>query len=449
MSSNNVAYKVMVSQSFNNEALIVVLKDWIKKESGAKGFVIISDKRMAFLHVELHNREAGIDLFRKLNDTDNNFISFIKTNPVGFLGLHLLSGNKESYGKVVKSLSKHDADCMIAAMKDFPDQYKEILADCFNKLFHASLKFPLISEVEKIPVYLRELMSPVNIPSSANSKINISKEPVGASFSASAWMQRYYRQEIKKIKKHSLDFELENKRNGYLFADMLKLRRPKVLFTRIKLKEIEEVRSVVIKPFKGANLKGVYVIDGTGVIKDLEHDIYIDSFYDLKLIMKSLVVRGKVEDYWIIEELIESKREKYVRDLKFYTFYGEVGLVQEEAREPTRFCYYDERGVVVETGRYKEKSFVGDGVPQEYFELAKKISLEVPTPMLRIDFMESNDGPVLGEFTPGPGNFHKYNVWWERNLGVSYAKARARLFLDLYEGKSFSMFKHFLYTISK
>jgi hypothetical protein len=453
MNHNPCAHKVIASGFFSDNKLIKAVKSWVSDCENLAGYVFISDKSMVILHVELGKHANGnkllSDLFASLVEAGCDLIKFLKTKHEGFDDFYIVSGTSSSYREKLSSIPHQMVELIKCSLREFPDDYKNAIQNCFNKLYHASLKIPEFPITSPIATLFRELIPVSYIPSTANSRISLSKESLGASFAANVWSQRYFRQEIKKIDGNLLDFELEDKNNGYLFADILGIRRPKLISSGCVIDEIQKQSSIVIKPFKAANLKGVYVIDGQGKIKDLEADAYIDDFDELKRIMRLLVANGKLRDSWIIEELIEGTEGGFVRDLKFYAFYGEVGLVQEETREPTRFCYYNENGEYVSTGRYKDKSFKGGGVPKEYFDLASRISLEIPSPLVRIDFMKSKEGPVLGEFTPSPGNFHMFNIEYDRKMGVCYSRARARLFLDLYHGKDFSSFKKYIDIISK
>ena len=122
-------------------------------------------------------------------------------------------------------------------------------------------------------------------------------------------------------------------------------------------------------------------------------------------------------------------------------------LVQEATRMPTRVCYYDPNGKKIRTGRYEDIEFEGTGVLPEYIEAAENISLKIPIPFCRIDFLKSKDGPVFGEFTPAPGNFQGFDAKTDAWLGREFARARGRLHADLLAGKEFSEFKSFVASL--
>lgn len=73
--------------------------------------------------------------------------------------------------------------------------------------------------------------------------------------------------------------------------------------------------------------------------------------------------------------------------------------------------------------------------------LAEQISLQIPSPFMRLDFLQCHDGLVLGEFTCRPGQFDEFNPSYDRLLGEKYAKARSRLFMDMLNSKGFDAFR--------
>jgi hypothetical protein len=52
-----------------------------------------------------------------------------------------------------------------------------------------------------------------------------------------------------------------------------------------------------------------------------------------------------------------------------------------------------------------------------------------------IDMLLGKDDLVFGEFTPRPGQFHRFNAEWDRRMGVAWQRAEGRLREDLVEGK--------------
>src|SRR5690625_8052239 len=109
--------------------------------------------------------------------------------------------------------------------------------------------------------------------------------------------------------------------------------------------------------------------------------------------MKQDVVSKEVEqDHWMIESIIyENKKAKEAaRDVKFYCFYGKVGLVLEIIRYPeTRQCWWSASMERMVTGKYDESLFHGLGVTEEEMKMVQDLSAHIPAPFIRIDFLRS------------------------------------------------------------
>jgi hypothetical protein len=97
-------------------------------------------------------------------------------------------------------------------------------------------------------------------------------------------------------------------------------------------------------------------------------------------------------------------------------------------------------GKPVETGKYEKPKGEGHGVTQEQIETAKYISLQIPAPYMRIDFLRGHDGIYFTEFCFAPGGFGQFDAETDRRLGYLYLRAEIRLQNDLPGGKAF---KHF------
>jgi hypothetical protein len=97
----------------------------------------------------------------------------------------------------------------------------------------------------------------------------------------------------------------------------------------------------------------------------------------------------------------------------------------------------------VRTGKYDEDLFKGQGAIQSELDLASDISLKIPAPFIRIDFLRSDNGLVFGEFTPKPGNYDDFDEKTDKWLGDYFLEAQGRLNNDLLYGKDFSAFQQF------
>ena len=264
------------------------------------------------------------------------------------------------------------------------------------------------------------------------------------SFACEAWSQKVMNSAMSRAGTKSAEALLDDKTNGQAFARLLGLRVPNTYQNGVSLAEVRPRQGIVVKPSRAASSKGVYSFLSNDAIYNLGANTALSSFAEFIEDAKKIPDKLGRPDSWMVEELILNEDGFLPNDLKMLTFYGEVALVQEATRLPTRICYYNRDGHSVRTGRYEDRAFEGTGVPAEYIDLAEKISLKVPIPFMRIDFLKSAEGPVFGEFTPKPGNFQGFDAPTDARLGRCYAEARGRLMADLLKGKAFEEYNAFL-----
>lgn len=79
-------------------------------------------------------------------------------------------------------------------------------------------------------------------------------------------------------------------------------------------------------------------------------------------------------------------------------------------------CWYDQNFRLVATGKYENASFAGKGNFAKVAEVARSISLQIPAPFARLDFLISETDIVFGEITPAPGSHHAFNHEWDSKL---------------------------------
>jgi hypothetical protein len=234
---------------------------------------------------------------------------------------------------------------------------------------------------------------------------------------------------------------------GRAFAASQGLKVPMVFQSKVPYGAIEWRNSCVIKPTASSASKGVFLANGDKTFLDLRsHEIFGDQG-ELKRRIKRCLKAGQVSlDSWQVEELILGQAGRWPPlDVKFYSFYGRVALVVEIQRFPTlRYNWYDASGQPVVTGKYKDLQFEGEGFTHAELESAAQVSLQIPLPFIRIDFLRSASGLVFGEFTPEPGKFEKFDTETDVALGHEYNRAAARLQDDLLAGKRFTAFTQLL-----
>lgn len=276
---------------------------------------------------------------------------------------------------------------------------------------------------------------------------HMSLQPV-ASFRASLHM----RMRQKQLTDQLPEFMMEDKVNISRFIDPLNIRKPQIFGRNKSLDDMTEQDNVVVKPVDGAGSRGVYLVHSSNDIIDVHRATQLKSWQHMLENMQEDLQLGLVEtDAWLIEELILENKTEHIpaSDIKFYCFYGRVGLILEITRYPERkHCWWTADGERIRTGKYDEDLFKGQGVSMEDIEMASNLSLEIPAPFIRIDFLRAHDGLVFGEFTAKPGNYDEFNETTDQWLGDYYLGAENRLTHDLLAGKQFEAFKEFKEQLS-
>lgn len=270
---------------------------------------------------------------------------------------------------------------------------------------------------------------------------------VAGSFACEAWAHRIFNAELSRGGAKSAESILDDKGQGQAFMRQLGYRVPETYAVSTPLDMIEPRAGLVVKPVRGASSKGVYSFLSESEIYSLGSNTVLSSFDAFFEDARKTQEKLARTDRWMVEELILNEDGFLPNDLKMLTFYGKVALVQEAARMPTRLCYYDRDGKRIRTGRYEHMAFEGTGLLPEYVEAAEAVSLHIPAPFCRIDFLKAGGGPVFGEFTPKPGNFHQFDAATDAWLGAEFARARARLMADILDGKTFTEFGKFVASL--
>ena len=272
-----------------------------------------------------------------------------------------------------------------------------------------------------------------------------------ASFKASLTM----RTKMRELGGFAPEWKLNHKVNSYQFVDLLGVRRPRRLGKYYRCCQLPLEEKIVVKPLREAGSAGVYLVFADDHILNIKEKKKLIGWQEMVESMQEDLASGKVrKDQWIAEELITSSEgiqgeEAIPKDMKFYCFYGKVALILEMLRYPKiQHCWWSPQGEILQTGKYEDTFFQGDGFQPEDVELAGSISAEIPAPFVRIDFLKIEEGLVLGEFTPRPGHYEAFNEEYDRWLGEQFLEAEARLHYDLLMGKKFAAYQEYLQTIS-
>ncbi|MFD1020148.1 ATP-grasp fold amidoligase family protein [Thalassobacillus hwangdonensis] len=234
---------------------------------------------------------------------------------------------------------------------------------------------------------------------------------------------------------------LDHKQTAYRFMEQLNVRAPWSSSEIYSIDNLPIREGIVIKPEDGAGSRGVYLVYDLDDIIDIKHSKMLENWQALIESMQADLESGRVEnDRWYMEELILENIETRApaRDVKFYCFYGKVGLILEIIRFPeTRYSWWTADGDRIRTGKYDDDLFIGTGVTQAEVGMAASISTHIPAPFMRIDFLREAEGLVFGEFTPKPGNYDEFDEKTDRWMGELFLEAEERLMKDLLEGKKF------------
>ena len=203
----------------------------------------------------------------------------------------------------------------------------------------------------------------------------------------------------------------------------------------------EAKRPVVIKPSAGGGSRGVFLVHSKDRVYALQREEWLQDGNELGAKMASVKRFGKGP--WLVEEFIPKQDDALTPapDLKFYCFYGRVGLVLEVERYPRiRYCWRNRAGEAVITGQYNDKLFNSRPVTSEQIEFVETMSAKLPATFMRLDFLKSGSGLYFGEFTPKPGDYNSFNDEYNFKLGDMYLDADVRLKNDLLMGKQFPEF---------
>lgn len=229
-----------------------------------------------------------------------------------------------------------------------------------------------------------------------------------------------------------------NKKIDQQFAQSLNIPTPKMMQSECKFKDINFTNSTVIKPSFSCSSKNVFLYFSDKNIVEIKTNHTFDSLEDFK---KEILGRN-IQSLWQTEALILNEDNKAAHDIKVYMYYGIVGTVLEVKRSDKAYqCWYDKDGNVLESERRSQPWFEGTGFEDKVLKYAKEISLNIPTPFMRIDFYKGVDDYFLGELTPHPGRyFPEYSPDLDYHLGQLFCQAEARLFRDLVRHKCFTKY---------
>jgi hypothetical protein len=249
----------------------------------------------------------------------------------------------------------------------------------------------------------------------------------------------------------SPEYVVQDKLVAFQFADLLKVRRPKTLMERQKIKDIDYRSGIALKPPRASASQGVYLLRDKDTAIDVRRGIILPDRKAVRAAMNEDVATGRVPlDVWNVEELIRDRSTEsgLPNDWNFHCFYGEIMRMGHIQRYPQKLNYGLDRRMRPVRWFQIDTTIPQDPVPRRpdpaFLKLAKRISLALPAPYVRVDFLTSDKGPVLIELTARPGILHHYDQATDRAMGEALLRAEARLEADLLTGKRFDAYHEIL-----
>ncbi|WP_061962865.1 ATP-grasp fold amidoligase family protein [Demequina aurantiaca] len=243
-----------------------------------------------------------------------------------------------------------------------------------------------------------------------------------------------------------------SKYNDEKFAELVGVKTTKAVFRGTFADIPRDARMVVVKPIGSSDSKGAfYVLDGGQLVSIADSD-ELEDWTELEVrAIKQLGGENLDGVEWQVQKM-ETFAGKPARDFKFYIFYGQIGLILEASRFPEReYAYFNEDFTSAACGRDQEPRFRdtsrtftnNGGISEQQLEMVRNFSASIPVPFMRIDFLYTDDGLVLCEFSSAPGDSHTWSPEYDRMMGTMYLDAERRLISDLLAGKTFPAFSVF------
>lgn len=203
----------------------------------------------------------------------------------------------------------------------------------------------------------------------------------------------------------------------------------------------------VLKPTFSSSSFGVMVLERQE--DSTFHDHLRNRSLDMDAIRSEQIAlaekHSNSKHLWIVEEKVRDAQGHIVPDdYKFYGFQGQIGLVHQTIRgnplnhhayfdgdfrplhDPDGSLIWTHQGIVDRVHVAPPENW------EQMLNVARRISVAVPSPFVRIDMYNTPAGPVFGEFTLVPGTFfyedrEKMSISLSTQLGRLWAQAEYRL----------------------
>jgi len=241
-----------------------------------------------------------------------------------------------------------------------------------------------------------------------------------------------------------------DKEAGLLFADLAHVRHAETEFD-LPIEKIEPRADIVIKPMKGRGSIGTYLVKDTDHILVPRDQVILKNWDELLAHARNLFATTDIENSFMVQEFIYGNKaaKTPAHDLKFWTFYGEVGCINEDCRDPALgYWWYTPEGKPIDLGINNPPEVSSIGFNPECLGIVQELSRKIPCPHMRIDFLAGEDGLYFSEFCSQTGSqveriIEVVSPSWDRAMGNMYLKAEMRLVNDLLAGKRFDEINEF------
>ncbi len=225
----------------------------------------------------------------------------------------------------------------------------------------------------------RDLM-PFRLTDRMLSQMHTYNIPLKTSFASSVYLRTEYSSGILLP-----EWKINSKLSGKRFARAMGLRVPEDFQENVSCEEVQLRAGSVIKPVNACSATGIFIVKSEQEILEMKTHRLFHSQGEVKTRMIQLLQsKSVVSDAWIVEEFIGGPDGEIPDDVKFFAFYGKVDEIAEMKRYPAILCdMYNANNQAFDSGLYPSHQIYRCLVAcKEEIELAERISLEIPTPLL-------------------------------------------------------------------
>jgi hypothetical protein len=155
--------------------------------------------------------------------------------------------------------------------------------------------------------------------------------------------------------------------------------------------------------------------------------------------------RGRIGGPFFAEELLGGGRDDALPvEVRVSAFYGEVShaLLRHVPDVGNRESVKARRIMIDGVATKGEEAVDDIDVPDnldELVEVARRLSLHIPRPYVRIDLYDVAGDVVFGELTPRPGSPSSVGAELDRQLGELWERAQARVLNDVIDGGDYRL----------